>query len=111
MKKGEVWDINFSPQVGDEIKKIRPGIILNHDSMGTLKLKVVVPITDGVRNVRDWHAELQPSKSNGLDKKSVADCFQIKSVSTNRLVKKRGKLSTKEIDEVKLRMMAVLDLL
>lgn len=111
MKFGEVWNINFSPQVGDEIKKIRPAVIVNHDSMGALQLRVVVPITDGIRSIREWHVSLIKNNVNGLDKDSVADCFQIKSISKNRFISKRGQLSESEMSEVKLGLMKVLDLL
>jgi mRNA interferase MazF len=49
--------------------------------MGALQLKVVVPVTDAVRSIRDWHVSLSPSKDNGISKASVADCFQVKSIS------------------------------
>lgn len=111
MKNGEVWDVDFSPKIGDEISKIRPAIIINHDSMGALKLKIVIPITDVLRNINEWHVELTPSKSNGLTKMSVADCFQIKSISTQRMIKKRGKLSNEEMEDIRLCVMTVLDLL
>lgn len=111
MKQGEVWDVDFSPQIGDEIKKIRPAVIVNHDAMGALKLKVVVPITDAVRSVREWHVLIEQSTLNGLDKDSVADCFQIKSLSRDRFVRARGRLANETLDEVKLCLMKVLDLL
>ncbi|MCK5209588.1 MAG: type II toxin-antitoxin system PemK/MazF family toxin [Cyclobacteriaceae bacterium] len=111
MNFGEVWDVNFSPKVGDEITKRRPAIIVNHDSMAALKLKVVVPITDGFRFIRDWHVVLHKTDLNGLDKDSVADCFQIKSISKERFIKKRGELSQDEMDDVKLCLMKVLDLI
>lgn len=111
MKLGEVWNINFSPQVGDEIKKVRPAVIVNHDNMGALQLKVVVPISDGVRSIREWHVSLTKSIANGLSKDSVADCFQIKSMSKNRFISKRGKLSESDMDDIKLGLMKVLALI
>lgn len=111
MKHSEVWLVDFSPKVGQEIDKVRPAVIVNHDSMGALQLKVVVPVTDAVRSVRDWHVMLSPTKSNGLSKESVADCFQVKSISKERFVKRLGALSAKEMDEVKLGLIKVLDLL
>ncbi|MEM7109318.1 MAG: type II toxin-antitoxin system PemK/MazF family toxin, partial [Bacteroidota bacterium] len=102
MKLGEVWQINFAPQIGDQIRKIRPAAIVNHDSMGALQLKVVVPITDAFRNVREWHVLLEPSLTNGLSKSSVADCFQIKSISKTRFIEKIGDLNQNEMDQVKL---------
>jgi mRNA-degrading endonuclease toxin of MazEF toxin-antitoxin module len=49
MKHGEVWLVDFAPKVGQEIDKVRPAVIVNHDSMGALQLKIVVPITDAIR--------------------------------------------------------------
>jgi mRNA interferase MazF len=111
MKHSEVWLVDFAPKVGQEIDKIRPSVIVNHDSMGALQLKVVVPITDAVRSVRDWHIQIKPSIDNGLSKESVADCFQIKSISKERFVKHLGALSTNDMEQVKLGLIKVLDLL
>lgn len=111
MTAGEVWEINFSPQVGDEIRKTRPAIVVNNDTMGSLDLKVVVPVTDGSKMPREWHVVLSPSPSNGLSKLSIADCFQVKSVSQKRFIRRLGKLSSDEMDDVKLGLMKVLDLL
>lgn len=111
MKHSEVWLVDFAPKVGQEIDKIRPAVIVNHDSMGALQLKVVVPVTDAVRSVRDWHILIKPSIDNGLSKESVADCFQIKSISKERFVKRLGALSTNDLEQVKLGLIKVLDLL
>ena len=111
MKNGEVWLVDFAPRVGQEIDKVRPAIIVNHDSMGALQLKIVVPVTDAVRSIRDWHVLLKPSKTNRISKESVADCFQVKSISKERFVKYLGSLSTMEMQEVKLGLIKVLDLL
>ena len=46
MKRPEIWLINLDPTVGAEIRKTRPAIILNDDSLGILPLKVIVPLTD-----------------------------------------------------------------
>ena len=45
MKQSEIWEINLSPTVGAEIKKKRPAVIINDDSIGVLPLRVIVPIT------------------------------------------------------------------
>ncbi|SFT54968.1 mRNA interferase MazF [Algoriphagus locisalis] len=111
MRKGEVWLVDFAPKIGQEIDKKRPAIIVNHDSMGVLQLKVVVPITDAGKVLKDWHIELSPNSGNGLSKLSAADCFQVKSISKERFVKKMGILSENEMNLVKLGLMKVLDLL
>lgn len=46
MKQGELWLINLDPTLGAEIKKTRPAVIVNDDTLGRLPLKIIVPITD-----------------------------------------------------------------
>ncbi len=45
MKRGEVWQVNLDPTVGAEIKKKRPCVIVNKNTLGKLPLKIMVPIT------------------------------------------------------------------
>ncbi len=111
MRKGEVWLVDFAPKIGQEIDKKRPAVIVNHDSMGVLQLKVVVPITDAGKVIKDWHIELSSNIGNGLSKNSSADCFQVKSLSKERFVKRLGILSENEMNQIKLGLMKVLDLL
>lgn len=111
MKHGEVWLVDFAPKIGQEIGKVRSAIIVNHDSMGALQLKIVVPVTDALRSIREWHVPLNPSEENGISKPSVADCFQVKSISKERFLKRLGALSSDEMDEVKLALIKVLGLL
>ena len=50
MKQSEIWLVDFSRRVGQEIDKVRPAIVVNHDTIGALQLKVVVPITDAAKS-------------------------------------------------------------
>ncbi|MCL5429358.1 MAG: type II toxin-antitoxin system PemK/MazF family toxin, partial [Chloroflexi bacterium] len=45
MHRGEIWLVNLDATIGSEIRKKRPAIIVNRDSIGVLPLKIVVPIT------------------------------------------------------------------
>jgi mRNA interferase MazF len=110
MRTGEIWIVNFSPSVGDEIGKARPAVIVNDDEMGGLALRIVVPITASIRHVQPWHIKISPSRSNGLKKESIVDAFQLKSISENRFTKKIGIVSSKELDEIKVCIVKVLDL-
>lgn len=111
MKNGEVWLVNFEPQVGQEIKKTRPAIIVNDDSLGVLPLKIVVPLTDGTKEQKSWMVLLYPNHLNGLSKASFADCFQVKSLSERRFVKKVGVLTELELAEVKVSLAKILGLI
>jgi mRNA interferase MazF len=94
MRRGEIWLYNANPTLGDELSKIRPAIIVNSDDIGTLRLKVIVPITgwnDAFTEV-PWMVRLDPSPENQLTKTSAADTFQIRSVSQQRLIRKLGRV-------------------
>lgn len=47
-KRGEVWNVNFDPSVGAEIRKIRPAVVISSDAVGRLPIKIVVPATEFV---------------------------------------------------------------
>ena len=95
MKRGEVWLVDFNPTRGAEIQKIRPAVIISSDAVGKLPLRIIVPLT-GWKATFDrlpWMIPVQPTPGSGLTKKSAADAFQVRSVSTARLVKRLGALS------------------
>lgn len=112
MNQGEVWLIDLDPTKGAEIQKKRPAIIVNHNSLGKLPLKVVVPITDWKEHyeVAPWMVRIVPDNHNGLSKTSAADCFQIRSISQERLLHKLGVVDKALLNEVKLAISAVIDL-
>ena len=103
----EIWDVDFNPTKGQEISKTRPAILVNDQSLGKLKLKIVIPITD-VPYPNIWHESIKNSKSNGLTKDCVADCFQLKSISDDRFKNKRGKLEALYQSRIQLKLMLVL---
>lgn len=67
-----------------------------------MRLKVIVPITDWKEDYaeRVWMVQLQPSTENNLSKLSVADTFQVRSVSQLRLIRQLGKLSDTAMQEI-----------
>ena len=103
MKQSEVWLIDLDPTKGAEIQKRRPAIIVNDNILGKLPLKVVVPVTDWKDryDIAPWMVKLEPNAQNGLSKESAADCFQVRSLSQERLIKKLGFVDENTIEEVK----------
>ena len=90
MKQSEIWEINLSPTVGAEIKKKRPAVIINDDSIDVLPLRVIVPITQWKDKFSGaiWMIRIEPDSQNRLSKLSAIDTFQIRSISTARFIKK-----------------------
>lgn len=95
MDRGEVWLLNLDPIIGSEIQKTRPVVIVSSNSMGILPLRVIVPLTDWKERYQQaaWMVQVSPDAQNGLSKVSAADTFQIRSVSTDRFVRRIGKCS------------------
>ncbi|MBW6537788.1 MAG: type II toxin-antitoxin system PemK/MazF family toxin [Mariniphaga sp.] len=110
MKQGEIWLINLDPTMGAEIKKTRPAIVVNDNSLGILPLKIIVPVTDWKEkfDIAPWMIRIEPTPINGLKKLSSADCFQVRSVSENRFVKKLGTVSVEISNEIKYGLARVL---
>ena len=100
--RGEVWEINFDPSEGAEIKKKRPAVVISSDAIGLLPLKIVVPITEWKQRYDEfpWHVKIESSRENGLSKASVADTFQVKSISERRFIRKLGSLNKDQLDEI-----------
>lgn len=111
MKQGEVWLIDLDPTKGAEIQKKRPAIIVSDDSLGKLPLKVIVPVTDWKDrySIAPWMVSVESSVENGLVKKSAADCFQIRSISDERLIRRLGIVEDKILSEIKNGILSVLN--
>lgn len=113
MNQKEIWLINLDPTVGSEIKKTRPCVILSDDAIGILPLKLIAPITDYKINydLVPWMVKLSPNNINNLTKKSVIDLFQLKSVSEERFIKKIGSIDSKNLEEAKISIKTVFDII
>ena len=100
--RGEIWSVQFDPQVGHEIGKTRPALVINSNSVGRLPLRIVVPITDWKQHYAScpWFVHPAPTGTNGLTKESGADAFQVKSVAIARFKTQKGRLPGKILDEV-----------
>ena len=112
MKQSEIWLIDLDPTKGAEVQKKRPAIIVNDNRLGRLPLKVIVPITDWKDryDIAPWMVKIEPNAINGLSKTSSADCFQIRSLSQERLIKKPGNIDNQTLNEIKEAIKKVLDL-
>jgi mRNA interferase MazF len=114
LKRGMVIDVNLDPTLGSETGKIRPCIIVTNDVYNQrVPVIQVVPITA-------WRAkkakiatnvEINPSRSNGLSKKSVADCLQTRPIDhRHRVVRIRGELTHSKMNEIDQALKSVFEL-
>ena len=100
--QGTVWLTDFNPTKGVELTKTRPAVIVNGDFGIGLDLKIVAPITSWRKDFSQiwWLYKIPKSKESGLDKDSAVNCYQIRCVSSARLIKFLGKLSQNDLEEV-----------
>jgi len=109
MKQGDVWLIDLDPTIGAELKKTRPAVIVNDDILGRLPLKIIVPITDWKENysIAPWMVKISPSLTNNLNKVSAIDCFQVRSISDQRIIKQIGSVEKNILEQIKLGLVKV----
>ncbi len=109
MKRSEIWLINLDPAIGAEIRKTRPAIIVNDDTLGILPLKVIVPVTDWKNHysTADWMVRLDPNPINNLSKVSAVDCLQVRSLSQTRMIRKIGDVERAQMLEIEIALAKV----
>lgn len=112
MKQSEIWLINLDPTIGAEINKTRPAVIVNDNALGILPLKIIVPVTEwkSKYELAPWFVKIESLTLAGLSKISATDCFQIRSVSDTRLVKKIGTLEPETMDKIRTALTKVLSI-
>jgi len=112
LKKGEIYWVNLDPTIGDEIKKRRPVIILSAGHHKYLKLAIVVPVTawNPQWEENPFFVSLEPNLTNGFQKKSAVDCFQIRALSHKRFMEKIGDISINKIQLIKKSIALILDI-
>jgi mRNA interferase MazF len=54
--------------------------------------------------------KIEPDNKNGLTKNSSADCFQVRSLSQERITKKIGTISETLMDEIRIGLSKVLSI-
>lgn len=114
LKRGMVIDVNLDPTLGSEKGKIRPCVIVTNDIYNArVPVILVVPITawNEKKSRILTNIAVDPSTSNGLSKKSVADCLQTRPIDHRyRLVRIRGTLDNKTMRQIANALKKVFDL-
>src|SRR5579863_3818801 len=108
--RGDVWDLSFDPTIGHEQAGARPALIVSVDIFndGPADLVVAIPLTRTNRKVR-WHVAVSPPEG-GLASDSFAQCENVRSVSKQRLKRRRGIVSEDTMQRVEDRLRILLGL-
>ena len=113
---GDIVRVALDPTVGDEKQKERFCLVIEKGN-SHLNLIIILPITNdnGKRNSQ-FYVPITNLKEAGLHKPSVIDCYQIRTISIERLVKNKfgalavGKVNETALFEVRQRLAWLLDI-
>ena len=109
--RGEVWLVRLPRAVGAEPQRDRPVVVVSSPSFDATPVRIIVPLTTW----RDEFAErlnkvrIATSDRNGLDAESAADFLQVRSVSTERFMKRIGELEAEQVEEIVAGVVIALD--
>ncbi len=94
VKRGEIWLVNLDTTIGHEIKKSRPGVIIQNDIGNKYStITIIAPITSqNIENIYPIEVLLKKENS-GLEKESKVLLNQIRAIDKVRLIKKLGILN------------------
>jgi mRNA interferase MazF len=105
MQRGEIWQVNLDPARGSEANKSRPAVIVSNDRANATAARLgrgtvtVVPVTSNVARVYPFQVMLT-AESTGLTVDSKAQAEQIRSVATERLTRRIGRLRAVELAQL-----------
>lgn len=95
MKRGEIWLVNLDPTLGFEIKKTRPCVIVSPPELNQhLRTVMMAPMTS-----KGFAAPFRVSVTHAGTKGLIV-LDQLRSVDKQRLVKKTGQVSAKNLGTV-----------
>jgi mRNA interferase MazF len=99
-RRGEVWLVSFDPTKGHEQAGARPALVLSVDAFNACpaELVTVLPVTSKRRPVRT-RVEISPPEG-GLSAPSCVICEQTRTISTLRLIKPLGMVSSSTMRQV-----------
>jgi mRNA interferase MazF len=102
MKQCEIWYADLNPVRGSEQQGFRPVVIISGNMLNQyLPVVIVCPLTSKIKNYKG-NIILEPDEENGLTEASEIMIFHIRSISKERLVRKIGEISDKELIGLKL---------
>ncbi len=108
--RGEVWTVDLDPGRGHEQTGRRPAIVVSTDRFnhGPAGLVVVVPITSVEKRI-PLHVEVAPPEG-GLRRRSFIKPEDLRSISTERLERRLGTVSSATMEAVETRLRVLLEL-
>jgi mRNA interferase MazF len=105
MRRGEIWQVDLDPARGSEANKQRPAVVVSNDRANATATRLgrgvvtVVPVTSNIANIYPFQVLLSAA-TTGLAVDSKAQAEQIRSVATERLLHRIGRVSPPELAQL-----------
>ncbi len=112
MKRGDVFDAQLNPSKASEQGGLRPVIVVSRDAINdTSPVIVILPVTSAA-NIKKHYPNnvLLAAGEGGLTVDSIALGGQIRAISTTRLLRQRGTLSSAAMRHIERALRITLDL-
>ncbi|WP_303918828.1 type II toxin-antitoxin system PemK/MazF family toxin [Draconibacterium sediminis] len=101
MKQREIWITDLNPVKGSEQRGMRPVVIISGNVLNDyMPIVITCPLTTKIKDYKG-NIVLKPNSTNGLTAKSEVLTFHIRSLSKERLIKKIGEITEKQLEELK----------
>jgi mRNA interferase MazF len=101
-KRGEIWLVDLNPSKGQELQKTRPVVVISSNLFQTIALRIIIPITTWQEKftTRPFMVKIPATSANGLDQDSAGNALQVRSLSTERFVRRLGQLEIYQLKEL-----------
>lgn len=100
-RRGEIYLVAFDPALGHEIKKTRPGLVLQNDIGNEFSPTTIVAAITSKVSAHPYPVEvvLDPGQS-GLNVRSTVRLDQVRTVDRQRLIKRLGTTDPDTMEQV-----------
>ena len=101
-KRGEIWLVNLNPTRGQEIQKARPAVVISANFLNRISLRIAVPVTSWQAKFanRPFMVKIDADSQTGLTQDSAGNVLQVRSLSTERFIKRLGAITPEVLNEL-----------
>jgi mRNA interferase MazF len=100
MLQKDIYWANLNPTKGKEQKGERPVVVISGNTMNkNFGVLIVCPISSKIKNYAGT-VKLEKDKINKLGEDSEIITFQIRTISKERMIKKIGEITDKQLKEI-----------
>lgn len=103
IKDREIWDVELSYSgegVGHEEQYQHPCIVVKFNKF--VDMATIIPLTSNIQALKDFPyiSIITPDKTNGLTKKVIVMIYQMRSLSKQRFLRRRGSVAKSDYGNI-----------